>query len=353
GVAGTVVLTATQAGNGSFTAATPVAQNFVVTACAPVAQTITFNAIPAHTACDAPFTFTLPVSTSGLPVALVVTGPATIVGNTVTLTGAVGTVVLTASQAGNANFLAAPNVAQSFVVAACAPAPTAQTISFAAISGHTACDAPFTFVFPTATSNLPVTIAVSGPATVAGNTVTLTGAVGTVVITASQAGDSTFAPAPVVTQTFAIAACAQAAQTITFAAIAGHGACDAPFTFTLPTASSGLPVTLAVTGPATVSGNTVTLTGAIGTVVLTASQAGNGGFAPAPNITQSFAVAACAPGAQAITFAPLLVHTACDAPFTFVYPVASSGLAVTLAVTGPATISGGNIVTLTGATGTG
>jgi hypothetical protein len=41
-------------------------------------------------------------------------------------------------------------------------------------------------------------------------------------------------------------------------------------------ASSGLPVTLTVTsGPATVSGDKVTLTGAIGSVTLQATQAGN------------------------------------------------------------------------------
>jgi hypothetical protein len=322
------------------------------------AQTITFASFLGHTACDAPFTFVLPVATSSLPVTLTVSGPATLSGNTVTLTGAVGTVVLTASQAGNATFAAATNVVQSFAVVACAVAPTPQTITFASFLGHTACDAPFTFVLPMATSGLPVTLTVSGPATLSGNTVTLTGAVGTVVLTASQAGNATFASAPPVTQTFAVVGCAVAPtpQTITFASFPGHTACDAPFTFVLPVATSGLPVTLTVSGPATLSGNTVTLTGAVGTVVLTASQAGNATFASAPPVTQTFAVVACAvaapsPTAQAINFAPLPGHTACDAPFTFVLPVATSGLPVTLTVSGPATLSG-NTVTLTGAVGT-
>jgi len=54
----------------------------------------------------------------------------------------------------------------------------------------------------------------------------------------------------------------------------------APFTVSAPTASSGLPVTLSVlSGPATISGTpggtyTVTLTGAEGTVVIAADQAG-------------------------------------------------------------------------------
>ena len=51
-------------------------------------------------------------------------GPASLNGNTVTFTGA-GTVTITASQAGNTNWNAAANVAQTFTVN---PAP--QTITF-------------------------------------------------------------------------------------------------------------------------------------------------------------------------------------------------------------------------------
>ena len=260
-----------------------------------LAQTITFAPISNHTTCDAPFTFVLPLASSGLPVTLAVSGPATISGNTLTLTGALGTVVVTASQAGTTTIAPALNVAQSFAVTACATPLTSQTITFPLIPGHTACDAPFTFVFPLASSGLPVTLAVSGPATVSGNSVTLTGVVGTVVLTASQAGNTTFAPAPNVAQTFVVAACVPAPtpQSITFSPVADHGLCDAVFTVN-PTASSGLPVTLVVlSGPATVSGNTVTLTGA-GSVTLQASQAGNATFAAATSVSQTFTAAKCA-----------------------------------------------------------
>lgn len=315
------------------------------------AQTITFAPIPSHTTCDLPFTFVLPLASSGLPVTLTVTGPATISGNTLTLTGAVGTVAISAAQAGSSSFAPAPTVVQSFPVTACAPSLTAQTITLPPIPSHTACDAPFIFVLPVASSGLPVTLTVSGPATIAGNTLTLTGAVGTVVLTASQAGNATFAAASNVAQSFVVAACTPAPtpQTIAFASIPGHLACDAPFTFVYPLASSGLPVTLAVSGPATVSGNVITLTGAVGTVVVTASQAGNATFAAAPNVVQSFVIAACAPVSvpQSITFNPVPDHGVLDAPFA-ISPTASSGLPVTVVViSGPATISG-NLVTLTG-----
>jgi hypothetical protein len=53
------------------------------------------------------------------------------------------------------------------------------------------------------------------------------------------------------------------------------------------TASSGLPVTYAVSGPASVNGSTLTVTGA-GLVTVTASSVGNGDYAAAANVQQSF-----------------------------------------------------------------
>ncbi|MGI4750720.1 MAG: PA14 domain-containing protein [Janthinobacterium lividum] len=85
-----------------------------------VDQTITFAAISAKTVGDAPVALAATAS-SGLAVSFsVVSGPATISGSTLTITGD-GTVVVQASQAGNASFNAANTVSQSFVVS---PAPT-------------------------------------------------------------------------------------------------------------------------------------------------------------------------------------------------------------------------------------
>src|SRR5439155_23418979 len=67
---------------------------------------------------------------------------------------------------------------------------------------------------------------------------------------------------------------AKASQTITFGSLAGKTYGDAPFTVAA-SASSGLTVTFSiVSGPATVSGSTVTVTGA-GTVTVRASQSGD------------------------------------------------------------------------------
>ena len=57
------------------------------------------------------------------------------------------------------------------------------------------------------------------------------------------------------------------------------------------TASSGLPVSFELMeGPATISGNTLTLTGTTGMVRLKASQAGNATWLPAPDVIKSFEV---------------------------------------------------------------
>ncbi len=78
-------------------------------------QTISFAALPSKTNGDAPFALSATAS-SGLAVSFrIVSGPATISGSTVTITGA-GTVAIEASQPGNAVFNAAKTVSQSFVV---------------------------------------------------------------------------------------------------------------------------------------------------------------------------------------------------------------------------------------------
>ena len=65
-------------------------------------------------------------------------------------------------------------------------------------------------------------------------------------------------------------------QKITFAALPQVTYSLAPITLSA-TSSSGLPVSFAVSGPATLNGNSLTTTGA-GKVTVTASQAGNASY---------------------------------------------------------------------------
>ena len=79
-------------------------------------------------------------------------------------------------------------------------------------------------------------------------------------------------------------------QTITFNPLADKTYGDAPFALSA-IASSGLSVSFTITsGPATVSGSTLTINGA-GSVSVRADQAGNDSFKPAQSVTQSFTVA--------------------------------------------------------------
>jgi hypothetical protein len=80
-------------------------------------------------------------------------------------------------------------------------------------------------------------------------------------------------------------------QAITFPAIGDRSVNQSPFTPSVSD-SSGLPVTLSVvSGPATVSGTSITLTG-LGTVTLQASQTGDATFLPATPVQQTFNVTA-------------------------------------------------------------
>ncbi|MGH9892233.1 MAG: fibronectin type III domain-containing protein [bacterium] len=165
------------------------------------------------------------------------------------------------------------------------PIPIPQTITFGALANRTYGDAPFT-VATTASSGLPVTFAISGPAVMTGNMIAL-GSPGSVTVVASQLGGSGYAAAPNVSQSFTIG---KATQTVTFGALSGRTFGEAPFALSA-SASSGLPVTFTVTsGPAVVLGKTLTLTGT-GTVAITATQNGNENYLAASQ-SQSFTVAA-------------------------------------------------------------
>jgi len=111
--AGTCILTASQAGNQNYNAATPESQSVTVN---PAVQTITFNAIPPKNFGDASFDPGA-TSSSGLPVTYSSSDPAvaTINNNAVTIVG-VGTATITASQAGTTNVAAAGDQTQTLTV---------------------------------------------------------------------------------------------------------------------------------------------------------------------------------------------------------------------------------------------
>jgi hypothetical protein len=243
-------------------------------------QTISFTAPASTTYGAAPFAPSA-TATSGLPVSFsVASGAAAFAEGKVVLTGA-GMVTLAANQAGDSIYSAAPEVDRRFMVA-----KASQTISFTAPANMTYGAAPFA-PSATATSGLPVSFSiVDGPASLSGGKVVVTGA-GAVTMAASQEGNSSYSAAPEVGRRFTVG---KASQTITFAGPARQTYGAAPFKL-VATATSGLTVTFAVvSGPAMVSGNTITLTG-VGTVLVHAYQAGNANYNAASPVGREFRVA--------------------------------------------------------------
>ena len=145
-----------------------------------------------------------------------------------------------------------------------------QVITFAELANKTFGDAAFN-LSATSTSNLEVSFElVSGPATLVGKRLSLTGA-GEVVIKASQLGNDEYLAATDVTRTFTVN---KKSQTINFAELFAKNFGDADFDLSA-TSSSNLAVSFElISGPATLSGKTLSITGA-GEVVIKASQAGN------------------------------------------------------------------------------
>ncbi|MFM9090914.1 MAG: hypothetical protein ACKOUK_04145, partial [Verrucomicrobiota bacterium] len=330
--------------NGTLIPAQTIVSNPAVLTVQRLAQTITFAALPARTNQDPPFTVAATAS-SGLPVTFsVVSGPATVSGSTVTLTGA-GTVTLRASQAGSYEYAAATPVDQSFNVTI---VRVAQTITFAALPAKTSLDAPFALT-ATASSGLAVSYssANAAVATVSGSTVTLVGE-GSTVITARQAGDANFLAAPDVTQTLVVTRGLRA-QTIAF---------ELPPFGQLGIIPAGAAVTLTVSAEggapftyewrkdgAVVAGATAA------TLALANFSAADAGAYTArvtnPEGTAESDVAKLKLGSPQV-LVPLTVKSVGDAPFTM-DATASSGLAVSFTSSNPAVATvAGRVVTIVG-----
>ena len=201
--AGTVKVTASQAGNSDYAAATSVTQSFTVN---PAALTVTANnASRPYGAANPAFSYTL-TGFVGTDTSSVVSGTATET-TTATSTSAVGTYPITFST----ESLTASNYTFTYVSGTLTISGGAsQTITFNALPNVTYGASPIT-LGATASSTLPVTYTVTGPATVSGSTLSITGA-GSVTVTASQAGNSDYAAATSVSQSFTVA---KAALTVT------------------------------------------------------------------------------------------------------------------------------------------
>jgi hypothetical protein len=232
---------------------------------------------------------------------------------------AVGLCTVQATQAGDTNWAAATPMNQSFNIT-----QEAQTITFGNLANRLFGSGTFT-VSATATSLMPVSFnsQTGATCTVSGSTVTLVAA-GLCTVQATQAGDTNWAAAPPVNQSFTIG---QETQSITFNGLSDQLVGAAPFAVNA-TASSSLTVSFNSQTPAVcgVSGNTVTLIAA-GTCTVQATQAGNTNYSAATAVNESFLVTQ---GTQTITFAAIANQALGTSAFAL-SATATSGLSVSFA----------------------
>lgn len=242
-------------------------------------QTINFGSLSGVTYGAAPISLNANAS-SGLPVSYTATGPATVSGTILSVTGA-GVVTVTAQQGGNATYAAAIPVSQSFVVTKAVLAITANNQTL----GQGNSPAPFTTTITGYVNGDSSSVVTGNPAF--NTNASSTSPIGTYPLMVSQGTLS----ASNYTFTFVsgtITVIAGTAQTINFTPIPTltYGVGPVPLT---ATATSGLPVSFTVIGPAHLTNNVLNLTGA-GMVVVTANQSGGSGYSAASPVVQTITV---------------------------------------------------------------
>jgi YVTN family beta-propeller protein len=180
-------LTASQEGNNFFSPARSVSRTISLT---KATQTITFAPPSSLTSAQFPYTLTATAS-SGLPVTVTssTTGVCTVSGFTLTLVRS-GRCSLAANQPGDSNYGGARSVTRSITIT-----KVPQTITFAPPINLRIGASPYS-LSATANSGLPVSLVSSTPliCIVVGSNLNLV-AKGNCLITASQSGDSVYAPA--------------------------------------------------------------------------------------------------------------------------------------------------------------
>jgi hypothetical protein len=195
--AGSCTVTASQAGDQTYNAATPVQQSFTINK----ANTTTTVTVANAVFDGQPHGGTANVTGAGglnQNPAVTYTGRnATVYGPSTTAPTNAGEYTASASFAANADYNGSSD-SKDFQIG-----KASQTITFSPLTDKTFGDADFT-VSATASSNLAVTFSATGNCTVTGNSVHITGA-GSCSVTASQAGNNNFNAAVDVQRSFNIA----------------------------------------------------------------------------------------------------------------------------------------------------
>ena len=287
---GNCTIVADQAGNATYSKATPVTRTFRVTAAALTPQTINFPQPADKVLGAAPFA-ALADSSSFLPVSFTsaTATVCTVSGGSVAMSAA-GSCTIVAAQGGNATYSAAAPVSRTFQVTTGALTP--QTINFPQPAGKVLGAAPFV-ALADSTSSLPISFssATATVCTVTGDTVAIS-SLGACTIVAAQGGNATYSAAAPVARSFQVTAGALTPQTISFTQPVDKVLGSSQVAM-VAESTSFLTVSFTSSTPTvcTVSGSTVSLL-AVGICEIVASQNGNATYGPAMQVQRSFAITA-------------------------------------------------------------
>ncbi len=262
--ANAVVLTvADKSGNSSTATATVTVKEY------KQSQTISFETPSGKTYGDADFALSA-VASSQLPVDIaVVSGSAVITNNLLSITGA-GEVTLELTQAGNDDYLPATPVRKSFTVAKAPLTVTADSHVITYGDALPSLTYEYSgFVGQDDASTLAEEPSISTTATASANA-----GVYPIALVGGASDNYSFV---LVNGELTIE---KADQVITITPIEDMLNDEVPFTVDA-TVDSNLELSYTIDGPATIVGNQVTLTGAVGVVTITVSQSGNENYNPA------------------------------------------------------------------------
>ncbi len=290
-------------------------------------QTVTFEAITNKVFTDSTFVLSASSSIDTLKVSYTTTGPITVSNDTVTITGT-GTSSITASHPGNNFYNPSNSITREFTIA-----KGDQTVTFPDVA-----DAVFSqqTITLNASSNtgLPISYTVTGPGSLDGNMLSVTGA-GEITINAVQPGNDNFNASNTITQTISIAKGNQNITLVNAEEFVDATYAAQSYTLDIET-SSGLTPTVTVSGPANYTSETQTLTVTdAGTINLEISQGGNENYNAATPVTLEFTIS---PRTQTINFAAIAAQDF-DAGFLVLEASSSENLPITYTVDGPGTIS--------------
>ena len=334
---GTCSVIANQAGNSNYTAAPQVTETVAAN---PASQTITFTTnAPASAGDNTSFTVAATAS-SGLAVVYTSAGVCANSGATYTMTSGTGTCSVIANQPGNSNYSAAPQVTQTVTATL-----QAQTITFTKNAPASAVYGGSFTVAATASSGLAVVFTSNGACSNTGATYTMTSGTGICSVIANQPGNTSYQPAPTVTES---TTATQKSQSVTFTV---NAPASAPYqgSFTVAaTASSGYPVAYTSSGACNNSGATYTMTAATGTCTVIANQPGDNNYSAAAQVTESTTATKAVP---TVTFTGAPATAPYQSSFTVTATTNASVKAVFTVAGGNCTISG-TTVTMTKGTAT-